>query len=657
MPTVPPDTEELLDRTGAGDRSARGALLERHRGRLRRMIALRIDPRLAVRLDPSDVVQDVLVEANRRLDGYVRTRPLPFYPWLRQLAWDRLADQHRRHVRSGRRSVTREAGAFWGLSDASAAELAERLLAPGESPSAAVRRDELRDRVRAALAAMPVQDREVLVLRYLEGLTARDVGAVLGIAEAAAKKRLARAGAVTRPLEGPCAGGRVMSKVDEGGRPASDSSALADLIDRLTARMQAGEAIDWEEEARRRPECAGELLRLRPALGALGDLSRSGPEELSGVAASPAVADGPASNLLGDFRIIREVGRGGMGVVYEAEQTSLGRRVALKVLPFAATIDPRHLQRFQNEARAAACLHHGHIVPVYSVGCERGVYFYAMQFIDGQPLTAVIQELRQPGGSDAAPNGAVGAGTDTNAAARQSTLATLGPVRGRDYFRRVAELGVQAAEALDHAHQTGIVHRDVKPGNLLLDGRGNVWVADFGLAHFQHGEGSLTATGDLVGTLRYMSPEQALGKRAPIDHRTDVYSLGATLYELLTLRPAFEGTDRQELLRQIALEEPKPPRRIVRTAPAELEIIVLKAMAKNAAERYGTAQEMADDLRRFLGDKPIRARRPTLIQRLRKWRRRHKAIGVGGRGGGSRRRFVHWRRRNLVGAATDSGRG
>jgi tetratricopeptide (TPR) repeat protein len=188
----------------------------------------------------------------------------------------------------------------------------------------------------------------------------------------------------------------------------------------------------------------------------------------------------------------------------------------------------------------------------------------------------------------------------------------------------VAELGVQAAEALDHAHQAGIVHRDVKPANLLVDGSGKLWVADFGLARLQSDPG-VTLTGDLVGTLRYMSPEQALAQRVVVDHRTDVYSLGVTLYELLTLQPAFPGDDRQELLRRIAFEEPRRPRQVNRAIPPELETVVLKACEKNPAERYATAQELGDDLRRFLDDRPISARRPTLAQRLRKWGRRHRA--------------------------------
>jgi serine/threonine protein kinase/Flp pilus assembly protein TadD len=406
---------------------------------------------------------------------------------------------------------------------------------------------------------------------------------------------------------------------------ASMESLVARVADEFLERQKNGERPDIEEYAARYPEAAELLRKVLASLELIGRSQFGGP-------GLSATADEPPATL-GDFRILREVGKGGMGVVYEAEQLSLRRRVALKVLPFAATMDARQLQRFHNEAQAAACLHHTNIVPVFSVGCERGVHFYAMQFIDGQPLSELIRQLRQR--EKKAPTVAKGEPTVVYETPANAAASTLLPVadktpltgegrRGQDYFRKVAELGVQAAEALDHAHQLGIVHRDIKPANMLLDGTGRVWITDFGLAHMQHGEASLTMTGQTVGTPRYMSPEQALAKRVSIDHRTDVYSLGVTLYELLTLRPAFASEDRQELLRQIAFEDPSRPRRLERAIPAELEIIVLKAMEKRPQDRYGTAQELADDLERWLKHEPIHARRPSLLQRSAKWGRRHK---------------------------------
>jgi RNA polymerase sigma-70 factor (ECF subfamily) len=192
MPTRPPDTEELLDRSAAGDREARGALLERHRDRLRRMVAVRLDRRLAARVDASDVVQEALAEAERRLDDYLRERPVAFYPWLRRLVEERLVEEYRRHVGAARRSVTREGEALH-LSDASTQGLAERLLDPGAGPSEALRRQEANERLRSALAALPAAERGVLVLRYMEGLSAREVGEVLGVSESAAKTRALRA--------------------------------------------------------------------------------------------------------------------------------------------------------------------------------------------------------------------------------------------------------------------------------------------------------------------------------------------------------------------------------------------------------------------------------------------------------------------------------
>jgi serine/threonine protein kinase len=210
-----------------------------------------------------------------------------------------------------------------------------------------------------------------------------------------------------------------------------------------------------------------------------------------------------------------------------------------------------------------------------------------------------------------------------------STPLTDGTPRDRDYIRAVARLGIQAAEALEHAHQRGVLHRDIKPANLLVDDQGELWITDFGLAQVQ-GDASASMSGNIVGTLRYMSPEQALGHRVLLDGRTDIYSLGVTLYELLTLRPALDGKDRSEILRKIAQHEPTPVRKLNPAVPADLETIVHKAMSKEVRDRYATAQELADDLHRFLEDKPVQARRPSLLNRSSKWARRHRAlVGMG----------------------------
>jgi serine/threonine protein kinase len=402
---------------------------------------------------------------------------------------------------------------------------------------------------------------------------------------------------------------------------ASVEALVGQVADEFTQRLNRGERASVEEYVAKHPEIADLLREVLPALGLL---------RRPDVETALANDDPNLAEPLGDFRLVREIGRGGMGLVYEARQLSLNRTVAVKVLPFAAALDPRRLQRFKNEAEAAAKLHYEHIVPVYFIGCERGVHFYAMQYIEGQSLAAIIAELRRIAGRgpndpqrtvpyEPPPESAPAAESDTGLLA---ALTTEGSTRSTGFFHSVARLGLEAARGLAHAHQEHVLHRDIKPANLLVDRCGSLWITDFGLAQMRS-DTQLTLTGELMGTIRYMSPEQALAKRVPVDQRTDVYSLGATLYELLTLEPVFRGNERQDLLRQIAFDDPRPPRSLNRHVPRDLETIVMTALAKAPAHRYASAREMAEDLHRFLNDQPIKARPEGALRWLRRKSRRH----------------------------------
>jgi serine/threonine protein kinase len=405
--------------------------------------------------------------------------------------------------------------------------------------------------------------------------------------------------------------------------PNGQSQLIEVLLAYVEAR-QGGQEPDRTQLLAAHPNLRDDLEAFFASHDEMERLAAPLRDDAKRAAPSPSVSSQIPGDIgqLGDFRLLREIGRGGMGVVYEAEQISLRRRVALKVLPFAAALDSRQLQRFKNEALAAAHLRHENIVPVHAVGEERGVHYYAMQFIEGRSLAHWIADLRLQ----------IADCPDKSAMATTPPVATLATERStgsRRYYDWVARLGRQAALALEHAHSVGIVHRDIKPANLLLDPRGQLWIADFGLAQMA-GDAGLTITGEVLGTLRYASPEQVLARRGVVDHRSDVYSLGATLYELLMLRPIFEGRDRNELLRQIANDEPQSPRSVHPSVPRELETIVLKALGKEPSERYPTARELADDLERFLDNRPVLARRPTLAERLRKLARRHPSlIGAG----------------------------
>jgi serine/threonine protein kinase/WD40 repeat protein len=446
--------------------------------------------------------------------------------------------------------------------------------------------------------------------------------------------------------------------------PTSERSAdfvlLTRLADEFAERYRLGERPSLTEYVERYPHLAADIGEVFPALVKV-ERVKEDHQEAAGPAAAPPP---PVLQQLGDFRILREVGKGGMGVVYEAEQVSLSRHVALKVLPRSMLPDTKAKRRFEREAKAAAKLHHTNIVPVFGVGEQDGLPYYVMQFIQGQGLDEVLWELKRlrpgaaggvgvpcgsrPDGSasdvarslltgrfapaaaatvDHAPPGAADPDAPCERSADTSgssgTLPGAGPGRRQaTYWQSVANIGVQVAAALEYAHRQGITHRDIKPSNLLLDTQGTVWVADFGLAKADDQQ-NLTHTGDILGTLRYMPPEAFEGKT---DARSDVYSLGLTLYELLAFRPAFEEKDRKRLLKQVTQGEPARLGKLNRHVPRDLETIVHKAIDREPAHRYPTAWELAADLERFIDDEPIRARRVSLPERTARWCRHNPAL-------------------------------
>lgn len=361
---------------------------------------------------------------------------------------------------------------------------------------------------------------------------------------------------------------------------STDDELFESVIDQFTAECRRGARPTVADYEQRYPTLAVLLRELLPTIAAVERVKTTDDQPLAGVVGRP-----PMPERLGDYRIVREIGYGGMGIVYEAEQQSLGRHVALKILPAQLALDPARVARFEQESRLAASLHHTNIVPVFGVGHDEGMHYYVMQLIDGAGLDRLLADAKDH---------------------------RLPPARAAEIIR-------DAARALHAAHEAGTLHRDVKPGNVLIDSQGHVWIADFGLAQvLEAGSG---ATMQLGGTLRYMPPERFKGVS---DVRGDIYGLGATLYEMLSGRPPFDAATSVELLQAISTSEPKPLRQVNADAPRDLETIAAKAMAREPRARYATAGQLAEDLARYLEGRPILARRTTTVERVWRWCKRNR---------------------------------
>jgi serine/threonine protein kinase/tetratricopeptide (TPR) repeat protein len=538
-----------------------------------------------------------------------------------------------------------------------------------------------------------------------------------------------------------------------------DDEPVEDRLDELAAefveRYRKGESPTIADYAKQYPDLAQEICDLFPTIAQMEGLKVQIEQDQQPNSKRGLIAGHVPLSQLGDFRIIREIGRGGMGVVYEAEQMSLGRRVAIKALPLLSVSQPELVKRFQREARTAARLHHTNIVPVFGVGEAEGFHYYVMQLIDGisldtftddntntrsdsiasQLMTELdghIDESQSPSlddsfsdqetkGERSAPEnsdsiataksipvkpansgrspsvlddllhdnstnlsipslpkvddpaaipqcasaaspaivdsrsteGASGthsqpvtqeAGSNQTVAddmehpeltTQQPRIADARPDESSVCdspknpssdqtlsIAQIVDIGIQASDGLHYAHAQGTLHRDIKPGNLMLDGDGVVWVTDFGLAKAMEGD-DLTHTENVVGTIRYMAPEQFRGST---DSRSDIYSLGITLYELVTRKRAWSATSRSSLINEIMDGQLTPLHKIVEDIPRDLETVILKATAHEVHHRYQTAGELAEDLRRFASDRPILARRAGSLERIWRWARRNPVV-------------------------------
>ncbi|MGI6400708.1 MAG: serine/threonine protein kinase [Thermoguttaceae bacterium] len=453
-----------------------------------------------------------------------------------------------------------------------------------------------------------------------------------------------------------------------------------EISQRFTEEYRKGKEPSIEEYAERYPEFASDILELFPSMLILEKGGKSA--SISGLGYASPTKDRPKLERLKNFKILREIGHGGMGVVYEAWDETLERMVALKVMKIFPGEKEETLLRFQREARIAGQLHHTNIVPVYDCDVADDQFYYAMQLIDGRSLdqylrmkekdtprtfetprkrlgkfsrwfrerrseireafinpdktdiqsatTEFMSELPEHAAFDVDDDGDVqemlvaqnSPLTDDDLFEAHSSLMTI-RIESANYYQHVADLGIQAADALRYAHRHHVVHRDIKPSNLIVDRHGCLWITDFGLARsMEENDNQLTRNGQFLGTLRYLAPEALKSQFSP---KSDVYSLGLTLYELMTLTPAYGESQYAKLIAQVTAGSPIQPRKINPKIPRDLETIVLKAIDYNPENRY-TAGEMADDLRRFIEDRPIKARRVLFPELLWRWARRNKLV-------------------------------